>query len=416
LIRQNKAGDAVPILESAVKAAPDNPSAHYQLGVAYAAVSNFGLAQTEWAQAARLRPNAVEPERAISALAARQGDATLLADSSSQLMRLEPKAAEGYLYHAGALRAKGDPAGAEADLNKAIAAAPQDSAAYVRMGDLRMSQKRFDEAAKAYSQALALNLAATDALTGLVNIDLERKQPEQALRRIQDQIAHVPDNSALYLLLGQVELRNSDPAKAQAAFQKAIDLDKNNINAFLLLASTEASHGSVDDAISNYQRALQQNPRDLRTYILLGSLMETHGDWQQAEDLYRKALQVQPDYAVAANNLAYLMLEHGGDTSVALSLAQTARKGMPNVPNAADTLGWAYYHQGVYNSAIDTLQEAVNGNPQNPTFHYHLGMAYEKVNNPALAKKQLEYTLKISPNYAQADEIKKLLAQSTQNN
>ena len=144
--------------------------------------------------------------------------------------------------------------------------------------------------------------------------------------------------------------------------------------------------------------------------------MESRGDWQQAEDLYRKALQVQPDYAVAANNLAYLMLEHGGDTSVALSLAQTARKGMPNVPSAADTLGWAYYHQGVYTSAINTLQEAVTGNPQNPTFHYHLGLAYEKVNNPAMAKKQLEYTLKINPNYAQADEIKKLLAQPTQSN
>ena len=183
-----------------------------------------------------------------------------------------------------------------------------------------------------------------------------------------------------------------------------------------MLASTEASHGSADDAIANYQRALQQNPRDPRTYIFLGSLLEARGDWQQAEDLYRKALQIQPDYAIAANNLAYLMLEHGGDTSVALSLAQTARKGMPNIPNAADTLGWAYYRQGVYTSAIDTLQEAVNANPQNPTFHYHLGMAYERANNPGMAKKQLEYTLRISPNYAQAEEIKKLLAQSPETN
>jgi hypothetical protein len=31
---------------------------------------------------------------------------------------------------------------------------------------------------------------------------------------------------------------------------------------------------------------------------------------------------------------------------VALTLAQTARQGMPNSPGSADTLAWAYYSQG----------------------------------------------------------------------
>ena len=106
------------------------------------------------------------------------------------------------------------------------------------------------------------------------------------------------------------------------------------------------------------------------------------------------------------------MLEHGGNVNVALTLAQTGRRGLPNVPSAADTLGWAYYYQGAYNSAIDTLQQAVNQDPKNPNFHYHLGMAYEKANNYAMAKKQLEYTLQISPNYPHADEIRKVLSQA----
>jgi tetratricopeptide (TPR) repeat protein len=416
LTREGKVSDAVPILEGAVKVAPDNPMAHYHLGLGYAGVENLGQAQAEWAEAARLRPNMIEPERALATVAARTGNYVLLTDSSQQLIRIEPKSPEGYVFHARALFAKGDAAGAEADLNKAIVVAPQDANAYARMGDLRMAQKRLDEAAKFYSQALALNPSASDALVGLIDIDLERKQPEQALRRVQDQITRVPNSSALYLLLGQAELRNQDPTKAEAAFEKAIDLDKNNVMAFLLLASSEVARGSVDQAIANYQRALQDNPRDLRTYIFLASLLETKGDWQQAEDLYQKALQIQPDYAVAANNLAYLMLEHDGNINVALALAQTARKGLPDVPSAADTLGWAYYHQGAYSSAIDTLQEAVNANPKNPNFHYHLGMAYEKANNPAMAKKQLEYTLKISPNYAQADEIRKVLSESPSQN
>jgi cellulose synthase operon protein C len=136
----------------------------------------------------------------------------------------------------------------------------------------------------------------------------------------------------------------------------------------------------------------------------------------QAEDFYQKALQVQPDYPLAANNLSYLMLEHDSNVSVNLPLAQTARKGMPDLPNSADALGWAYYNQGVYNSAIDLLLEAAKGDSDNPTYHYHLGMAYEKVKNFPMARKELEYTLKLSPNYAHAADIKKTLAQTPQSN
>jgi tetratricopeptide (TPR) repeat protein len=149
---------------------------------------------------------------------------------------------------------------------------------------------------------------------------------------------------------------------------------------------------------------------------LLGSLLDSKGEWQKAQDQYQKALAVQPDYPVAANNLAYSMLEHGGNLNVALSLAQTARRGLPNLPSTADTLGWAYYYQGAYGSAISALEQAVDGNPQNPTFHYHLGMAYAKDDKYANAKKELKTALQINPNLPQAGQIKQLLEQTSQSN
>ena len=412
LIRRGRPTDAITVLASVVRTAPDNALAHYHLGVAYAAATNFGQAQSEWQEAARLGPNAVDPERALAALALRQRDFSLLTTTSEKLIQLEPHSSEGYIFHAQALLAKGDATGAQADLKKATEIAPRDAAPLIQMGDLLMALKQFDAATKSYSQALALDPSASQALAGLVNIDLERKEPAQALRRMQEQLGREPANTSLYTLLGQVELRNQDEGKAEAAFQKAIDLDKHNTQAILFLGNAEAARGAVDQAIANYQRGIQDNPREVTLYISLGSLFELRGDWQRAEDLYNKALQVQPDDAIAANNLAYLMLEHGGNVNVALTLAQTGRRGMPNVPSSADTLGWAYYYQGAYSSAIDTLQQAANEDPKNPNIHYHLGMAYEKTHNYAMAKKQLEYTLQISPNYPHADEIRKVLSQT----
>ena len=121
-----------------------------------------------------------------------------------------------------------------------------------------------------------------------------------------------------------------------------------------------------------------------------------------AETIIRKRWKFSRTIRVAANNLAYLMLSHGENPNVAFTLAQTARKGLPNLPNSADTLGWAYYNQGVYSAAIDLLAGSIKANPKNPNYHYHLGMAYQKQAKYALAKEGVQGALQINPNFSQA--------------
>ncbi len=131
---------------------------------------------------------------------------------------------------------------------------------------------------------------------------------------------------------------------------------------------------------------------------------------------YQKALEIKPEDAMASNNLASVMAQSGGNLDVALSLAQTARRGMPDSPNAADTLGWIYYQKGAYKSAIGLFQEALklgakSNAPDNPGIHYHLGLAYQKTDQPGLARQQLERVLKIDPNYSGAADVRKQLGQ-----
>src|SRR5258707_13965382 len=125
---------------------------------------------------------------------------------------------------------------------------------------------------------------------------------------------------------------------------------------------------------------------------------EARGDWQTAETAYQKALGFQPNDAMAANNLAYLLLEHGGDANLALSLAQTARRGMPKAGATADTLAWASYHVGAYDTARKLLEDAAAGQPDNATYHYHLGLTYLKLNQGARGKAELEKALKLNQN------------------
>jgi Flp pilus assembly protein TadD len=197
---------------------------------------------------------------------------------------------------------------------------------------------------------------------------------------------------------------------AEKSLSKAVNLNPNNIDAILELTTAQLGLGSVEQAIATYQRAIQQSPHDVRPYVLLGSLEEAQGKWQDAEQDYQKALEVQSDNPTATNNLSYLMLEHGGNVDVALTLAQSARRAKPDLPNTADTLAWAYIHKGAYGLAIDLLQGTVKASPTDPTYHYHLGVAYEKNNDYAHAREQFRRALELNPPQSQADEIRTALA------
>jgi tetratricopeptide (TPR) repeat protein len=282
------------------------------------------------------------------------------------------------------------------------------------MGSLRLLQKQYSQAEKYYQQALERDPASTDGLNGLMNVYLAQKQADRAIAAANAQLAKVPNSSAFHDLLGTTLFNDKKDMKgAEAEFKRAAELDKNNSDALLKLGQVQVAEGSADQAIATYQQSLKDNPREVRFYILIGELCESKRDWEKAKQMYQKALEIQPDNALASNNLAYVMLQQGGNVDVALAMAQTARRGMPDSANAADTLGWAYYQKGAYNTAIDLFKEALKKNPDDASFHYHLGLAYQKDNQPALAKQHLERVLKINPKYSNADDIRKALGQLT---
>jgi tetratricopeptide (TPR) repeat protein len=416
-IRDGHPNDASGTLQAAIKNDPDNGVAHYQLGIAFDQLGNLARAESEWRDAVRLRPDLAEAQRALAAVALRKGDMNALEQSASQIISLQPVSPDGYGLRAISFINRKQLARAEEDIRKAIEVAPQSAVGYIQMGNLRLIEKQYSDAERAYQQGLDHDPSSADALSGIMNTYLVQKQVDKAVAAANAQIAKAPNSSAFYDLLGTALFNNKkDMNGAEAALKKAAELDKNNADALLKLGQVQVAKGSTDEAIGTYQRSIKDNPREASFYILIGELYESKQNWGSAKEAYQKALEVKPDNPLASNNLAYVMLETGGNVDVALSLAQTARRGMPDSPNVADTLGWVFYQKGAYRSAIDLFEEALklaekNKAPDDPTVHYHLGLAYEKTAQPALAKQHLERVLKINPNYSSAADVKKLLAQ-----
>jgi len=360
-----------------------------------------------------LRNELVEAHRALAGVAIHRRDPAALAQEADQIIALQPGSPDGYLLRGVAEIDRRDFARADEYIHRSIDVQANNPDAYVQLGNLRITQSKLDEAQKAFQQALDQNPNSTDALGGVLNVDLIEKQPDRAIAAAKTQVLKYPKNVGFHIMLGQLLVdQKKDLAGGEQEFKQALELDKNNSEAAVKLGWVESARGASDQALQTYLDGSKINPNEVIFYLLAGQIYRDRADWDHAKERYGKALEIQPDNPVASNELAYIMLEQGGNVDVAFTMAQTARRQLPDNPNSADTLGWAFYHKHVYGSAITLFREAVRKEPDNALFNLHLGLAYAKSGQVGLARQQLDRLVKMKPNSSDVDELRRALAEA----
>jgi tetratricopeptide (TPR) repeat protein len=370
-------------------------------------------AEGEWRDAVRLRPDMVEAHRALAGVAIHRSDAGALGQEADQIIALQPNAPDGYLLRAVADINRKQFATADENIKLSLEKEPNNPSAYVQLGNLRMAQDQLAEAQKAYQQALDQDPNSTDALGGVLNVDQEQKQPDRAIAAVETQLAKYPKNVGFHIMLGALLVeQKKDLAGAEAEFKQASDLDPKNSEALVKLGMVQNARGNPDQALQTYLNGAKINPKEIAFYLLAGGIYESKQDWDHAKQQYQKVLEVQRDNPLASNNLAYVMLQQGGNVDVAFAMAQTARQKLPENPSVADTLGWAFYNKHVYTSAINLFKEAVKKEPNSALFNYHLGLAYAKAGQAALARQQLDRLVKLKPNSPDVEELRRAVAEA----
>jgi tetratricopeptide (TPR) repeat protein len=301
------------------------------------------------------------------------------------------------------------PEKAEADLKTAITLSPDSAPAYLQLGKLRFMQRKFPEGVAFLEQALDRDPNSIEAMRMLVGYDMYMKQPDKAEARVAAQIAKSPNNSFFYDLLASLQAQGKKLDLATATAQKAMSINSSDGDAVSMYAQIQVLRGQTGNAVGVWEQWMKTHPADAAALAVLGMLEESRSNRPKAEMYYKRALQIQPLQAVAANNLAYMMLMNGENSDVALTLAQTARRSMPNSPSTADTLAWAYYTKGAFGFARDLLEEATKEQANDPTMEYHLGMVYSRLANRSAAITHLKKAISIAPTSPTAKDAQEAL-------
>jgi len=147
---------------------------------------------------------------------------------------------------------------------------------------------------------------------------------------------------------------------------------------------------------------------------LLGRLQMDEGNLDAARDALEDALRRNPNYNVALNDLAYVLAEQGTDLDRALDLARKAREGLPHSAAVADTLGLVYLRRDLARAALVEFDAAVDlaKDPRGPIaeYHFHRGLALEKLERPREALAAFDAALALDPENAQMRDARDRVA------
>ena len=260
-------------------------------------------------------------------------------------------------------------AAAETALRKALEVEPNSELAQQAMAGLMLSSNRMDEA---IAFARKLQEKKPRAASGYVfeaTVLIRQKKLDQALAAYQRGLAvksHEPELALQYYLTLQRNGRRAEGDRFGAAWTKA----------------------NPDDLVFDYQLAVTALQRN---------------DLEQAETRLLRIVQLRPNYAVALNNLAWVLASRGKPGGAAF--AQRALALVPDKPEFLDTLALALMVDKQPAKALEVQKRVVELRPTEPAYRLSLARIALEAGDKTLARAELDRLKALGASYPQQAEV-----------
>jgi tetratricopeptide (TPR) repeat protein len=410
-LRDGNQQAALATAKQAVAANASSATAHFAL--AQAMVTNrqpTAEAIQELKEVVRLNPRVVTAHVLLARLQLEAGHADDAVQAAKDAKTLLPNFPEVRLVLVRALLAKGDIGGAETELRGLLPSGKDNPEVQAMQGILLASKRDMSGAKAAFEKALDKDPNSLDALNGLLALDMTAKNLTPAVARIEQRVSKQPNNPGLLFVAARTYAAAGQTDKTEKALRSVLQVDPDNLQAYASLGRLYASQNKLDAALSEIDTFLKRQPNHVGMQTMAGMILQLQNKNDEAQKRYEAVIAVNPRAAVAANNLAWLYAERGGNLDVALHLAQTATSQLQEAPEVLDTLGWVYLKKNLPSEAVPFFEKSVAKDAKNAGYSYHLGLAYARAGMKEKAREALERALQQNPQFDGADDARKTLA------
>ena len=261
---------------------------------------------------------------------------------------------------------------------------------------------------------LSLNLQRDPDTLYLLGQTLAQANLDTASRAV---LAQVPrSNPRLYagaqVLIGLGLAEDQKLDEALVAFEAAREATPNDPRIALVAAGHLLQLNRYDEALALLNGPLLDTETQASNVrFMRGAAYESMGRIPEAEAQLWAALQQEPEEATYLNYLGYLWVDTGTRVAEGAEMIARAHAADPESGNIQDSLGWAQYRQGQFDTAVETLEQAVAKEPANAEINDHLGDAYWQVGRRREAGFQWSRVLTLDPDAERRAEVERKLTE-----
>jgi len=415
LLDKGDVNRALAELQSVVTRSPDNAVARYNLGRAHVAKGEWEQARQSFQKAIELVPNYMVARLALAQLLVTRGDFDAALKAAQEILKLDRQNRNAELIESAALLGEKKYAESRALLNAMLAKNPNSPDILFQLGVVSLAEGKYKEARDSFKRTYDLNPNNSRGLMGMVETDMAQNKPDDAIKSLEAEAAKAPTRLDVQLALGNTEVRAGRYDLAIGYFQRVLaGLDKTTKvrgDIYMRIGETYRRKGDLQNSITALEDARKFLPDNSVILSTLALVLDSAGKWPEAKQVYNATLKMDQSNAVALNNLAFLMAEHGesGDLDQALTMAQKAKQLLPNLAEVSDTLGWIYLKKSMSGDAVEIFRDLVQKVPANSTYRFHLAKAYFQQGDKVRAQTECQSALKFSPTQYEKTQIQDLL-------
>lgn len=245
--------------------------------------------------------------------------------------------------------------------------------AHYNLGVANLDWGRYEEAAKAFKQALTLDQRATTyELLGVVHQRL--KQPQSAVEYYKKALRLNPASALSNNNIGYVYLGLKRHEAAAAFFGTALKLRPEFPEATQGLCTALAYLPATLEALESCTNAVETAPNSETYHYLVALIYFGLDHYREAIESFERAARLNPNNELTQNGIGHSYYRLGQHQK-ALSHFQRAIEIQPDLGDAHAGLGSVYYRLRKPKEATKALRQALKLNPESVEARFNLAIA-----------------------------------------
>lgn len=283
-----------------------------------------------------------------------------------------------------------------------IAGDPENADLYALRAEVYYEKNSYDQAIADMTVALSLDSVNLEYHHLLTDIYLDYFRSRLALQTMERAVAIAPDDVFSLLKLTEIQLFLKMNQASLSTIDKVLRIDPQNALAYFFMGKNFEEMGDINRAINAYQESSEIEPEMIDTWIKLGQLHASI-DGSLAEAFFDNAIEVDAGNTIALQAKAEYMWDQNKPEE-ALKLYREAVQRNPMDEKSAYNTGLVYLELDSVSQAYQHFSMAIENSPLYAAAYYYRGYAAEAMGDADQARADYQHTLRLAPNYEQAQE------------